>query len=74
MLAGVPVVVTIVLEEWVDYLAGEIRPVQSGQERLKEAEKHGFKRAIVPYANAPKQAKGIEVLAVKNIQDVLRYI
>ena len=55
-------------------LAGEIRPVQSGQERLKEAVKHGFKRAIVPYANAPKQALGIEVEAVKQLQDVLRCI
>ena len=55
-------------------LAGEIRPVQSGQERLKEAAKHGFKRAIVPYANAPKQALGIEIEAVKQVQDVLRCI
>ncbi len=36
-------------------LSGEIRPVPSGQERLKEAAKHGFKRAIVPVANAPKR-------------------
>ncbi len=55
-------------------LAGEIRPVQSGQERLREAAKHGFKRAIVPQANAPKQVKGIEVLPVKCIQDVLKCI
>jgi len=53
-------------------LAGEIRPVQSGQERLKEAAKHGFKRAIVPYANAPKQSLGIEVEAVKHLQEVLQ--
>ena len=52
-------------------LAGEIRPVQSGQERLKEAAKHGFKRAIVPFANAPKQPLGIEVEAVKHLQEVL---
>ena len=52
-------------------LAGEIRPVQSGQERLKEAVKHGFKRAIIPHANAPKQALGIEVEAVKHIQEML---
>lgn len=56
-------------------LAGEIRPVQSGQERLREASKHGFKRAIVPYANAPKQPiKGLEIKAVKCIQDVLQCI
>lgn len=55
-------------------LAGEIRPVQSGQERLKEAAKHGFKRAIVPYGNAPKQQQslGIEIEAVKHLQEVLQ--
>lgn len=55
-------------------LAGEIRPVQSGQERLKEAAKHGFKRAIVPQGNAPKQDMGLEIQAVKCIQDVLKCI
>lgn len=35
-------------------LAGELRPVQGGQERLREASKHGFKHAILPYANCPK--------------------
>lgn len=53
-------------------LAGEIRPVQSGQERLREAAKHGFKRAIIPLANAPKQAIDIEVEPVKHLQDVLQ--
>lgn len=54
-------------------LAGEIRPVQSGQERLKEAAKHGFKRAIVPYGNSPKQQSwGIEIEPVKHLQEVLQ--
>ena len=52
-------------------LAGEIRPVQSGQERLKEAAKHGFKRAIVPFGNAPKQSKELKVEPVKQLQEVL---
>ncbi|KTD38850.1 DNA repair protein RadA [Legionella nautarum] len=52
-------------------LAGEIRPVQSGQERLREAAKHGFKRAIVPFANAPKQALDMQVEAVKHLYEVL---
>ncbi len=52
-------------------LAGEIRPVQSGQERLREAAKHGFKRAIVPYANAPKHDLAIEVEAVKYLHEVM---
>lgn len=53
-------------------LAGEIRPVQSGQERLREAAKHGFKRAIVPLGNAPKQSVGLEVEGVKHLQEVLQ--
>lgn len=53
-------------------LAGEVRPVQRGQERLKEAAKLGFTRAIVPKANAPKQAiKGLEVIAVERVDHAL---
>jgi DNA repair protein RadA/Sms len=53
-------------------LSGEIRPVPSGQERLREAAKHGFKKAIVPLANAPREKfAGIEVVAVKNLQEAL---
>lgn len=45
-------------------LAGEIRPVPSGQERISEAAKHGFRRAIVPAANVPKKRrKGCKSLA-----------
>jgi len=56
-------------------LSGEIRPVPSGQERLREAAKHGFKTAIVPVANAPRQAiKGLEVKAVKNLAEALEAI
>jgi DNA repair protein RadA/Sms len=53
-------------------LSGEIRPVQSGQERLKEAFKHGFKRAIIPYGNMPKTPiEGMEIMAVKRLQEAL---
>lgn len=53
-------------------LAGEIRPVPSGQERIREAAKHGFKRAIVPKANAPRQPiTGMEVIAVDKLQQAL---
>lgn len=56
-------------------LAGEIRPVQSGQERLREAVKHGFKRAIVPFGNAPKiPIEGMEIIAVKRISEALAAI
>ncbi len=51
-------------------LAGEIRPVTSGQERISEAAKHGFKRAIVPFANKPKSAvENMEVFTVKKLSD-----
>lgn len=53
-------------------LSGEIRPVQHGQERLTEAAKHGFKRAIVPAGNKPRRAiDGIEVIAASRLQDAL---
>lgn len=54
-------------------LSGEIRPVQSGQERLKEAQKLGFKRAIIPFGNAPKHnTLDIKIEAVKHLQEVLQ--
>ena len=53
-------------------LSGEIRPVPSGQERLKEAAKHGFKRAIVPKGNAPKDPPpGLQVIAVTRLEQAL---
>ena len=54
-------------------LAGEIRPVQCGQERLREAAKHGFKRAIIPKANAPKKNSfaDLEIHAVERLSDAL---
>lgn len=56
-------------------LAGEIRPVSGGQERLQEAAKHGFTRAIVPKANMPKnKIPGIEVIGVSKIAQALEAI
>lgn len=56
-------------------LSGEIRPVPNGQERLKEAAKHGFKRAIVPRGNAPKQSiDGMEVVAVGRLAEALEAV
>ena len=53
-------------------LSGEIRPVPSGQERLREAAKHGFKQAIVPIANAPRAPiEGLKVIKVKNLSEAL---
>lgn len=56
-------------------LAGEIRPVPSGQERLREAAKHGFKKAIVPANNVPREPiKGLEIVAVKKLSEALEAI
>lgn len=53
-------------------LAGEVRPVQRGQERLKEAAKLGFTKAIVPKSNQPKQAiPGLEVVAVERVDQAM---
>jgi len=53
-------------------LAGEIRPVQRGQERLREAAKLGFRRALIPLANRPKQAiEGMEIVTAARIEDAL---
>lgn len=56
-------------------LSGEIRPVPNGQERLVEAAKHGFKRAIVPKANVPKKPPlGMEVIGVSKLSEALEAI
>ncbi len=53
-------------------LAGEVRPVQRGQERLREAAKLGFKLAIIAKANAPKAAiEGIEVVSVERVEEAV---
>ena len=54
-------------------LAGEIRPVQRGQERLREAAKLGFRLAVIPVANRPKHGiEGIEIVAVARIDEALK--
>ena len=56
-------------------LAGEIRPAPRGQERLKEAAKLGFTRALIPEANRPKQPiAGIEVIAVRRVEEAVARI
>ena len=56
-------------------LAGEIRPVPNGQERLREAAKHGFKHAIAPQANLAKHdVEGMEVTGVKRLAEALEQI
>ena len=56
-------------------LAGEVRPVQRGQERLREAAKLGFKRALIPAANRPKKAAAdIELFPVKWLHEALELL
>ncbi|MCK4707513.1 MAG: DNA repair protein RadA, partial [Gammaproteobacteria bacterium] len=62
-------------------LAGEIRPVPNGLERLREAAKHGFKRAIIPTANKPKKAelvkddllKEMQIIGVNRVDELLSF-
>ena len=53
-------------------LSGEVRPVQRGQERIREAAKLGFHRAVVPKANMPKKADAdIQLIAARRLDDAL---
>jgi DNA repair protein RadA/Sms len=54
-------------------LAGEIRPVPYGEERLREAAKHGFRRAVVPRANVPRRAvDGMDVVGVGRLEEAVK--
>ena len=56
-------------------LAGEIRPVQRGQERIREAAKLGYRTVLIPSANKPKQTvENVKVIAVKRVDDALQAI
>ena len=55
-------------------LAGEIRPVPNGQERLREAAKHGFNTAIIPKANLPRKGEmieGLNIIAVRRVSELI---
>jgi len=56
-------------------LAGEVRPAPRGQERLKEAAKLGFEKAIVPKANQPKgRLAELEVIAVERVDQAVQVL
>ncbi|MBK1647240.1 DNA repair protein RadA [Rhabdochromatium marinum] len=56
-------------------LAGEIRPVPNGLERLREAAKHGMRQVIIPKANAPKGGiEGLEIRAVTRLREALEAV
>ncbi len=54
-------------------LSGEIRPVPNGEDRIREAATHGFRRAIVPKANAPKKNRigDLEIIGVERLADAI---
>ncbi len=53
-------------------LAGEIRPVYNGEERLKEAYSHGFKRVIIPKSNVPKGSKfSLDIVGIDRLDEAL---
>jgi DNA repair protein RadA/Sms len=54
---------------------GEIRPVQRGQERIREAAKLGFRTVIIPNLNKPRQdVDGIEIISVERVSDALAFL
>jgi DNA repair protein RadA/Sms len=56
-------------------LAGEVRPVQRGLERLKEAAKLGFSHALIPEANRPRAAiPGLSVVAVRRVAQAVAHM
>ena len=56
-------------------LAGEVRPAPQGQERLKEAAKLGFEKAIVPRANQPKaKIAGLEIVPVERVESAVQLL
>ncbi len=56
-------------------LAGEIRPVQRGQERIKEAAKLGFRTVLIPVLNKPKQPiEGVTIITIERVSDALTFL
>ena len=53
-------------------LAGEIRPVQRGQERIREAAKLGFTQVLIPNLNKPRQSiEKVKIMAVGRVDQAL---
>jgi len=56
-------------------LAGEIRPVQRGQERIREAAKLGFRQVLIPSANKPRQSiEGVSVVSVDRVEQAVAFM
>ena len=69
----------VIPKDWIAFgevgLSGEVRPVFNASERLSEAQKQGFKVAIIPKANAPKKSdKGIKIVPIEFLNQATRYL
>jgi len=69
----------VIPKDWIAFgevgLSGEVRPVYNASERLSEAQKQGFKVAIIPKANTPKKAdKGIKIIPIEFLNQAIRYL
>ncbi|SMN11387.1 DNA repair protein RadA [uncultured Candidatus Thioglobus sp.] len=69
----------VIPKDWIAFgevgLTGEVRPVYNADERLAEAQKHGFKVAIIPKGNMPKKAvKGMKLISVEYLYQALQYM
>ncbi len=69
----------VIPKDWVAFgevgLTGEVRPVYNGIERLSEAQKHGFKVAIIPKGNAPKKAlQELKIVSVEYLHQALQFM
>ncbi|HVP09210.1 MAG TPA: DNA repair protein RadA [Burkholderiales bacterium] len=54
-------------------LTGEVRPAPRGQDRLREAAKLGFEKAILPKANLPKaKIAGLELIGVERVDQAVQ--
>jgi len=69
----------VIPKDWIAFgevgLSGEVRPVFNASERLSEAQKQGFKVAIIPKANVPKKAdKAIKIVPIEFLKQAIRYL
>jgi len=69
----------VIPKDWIAFgevgLSGEVRPVFNASERLSEAQKQGFKVAIIPKANTPKKTdKGIKIVPIEFLNQAIRYL
>ena len=69
----------VIPNDWIAFgevgLTGEVRPVYNANERLSEAQKHGFKVAIIPKGNLPKKTpKGLKIIPVEYLYQALQYM